>query len=197
MYTLTNQTHNMANTNTRLPLHAAIAKVQTALHGKFTTTDEVHAGKYSFKYVSLPELLLILTPLLADAGLTAYYVTSVEAGINMLNVQLTHIESGESTTAVWCMGATPSDFKQSGALLTYMYRRLLMGLLGIHPENDESESVKTADAAPQFNAPFAPPPQFSQQPPTQYAPPAQQQYAQPSAQHVASAPPQFNYQQGR
>jgi len=196
------------------PLMQAISRVQMELHGAFTTTDEVNTGKYSYKYVSLPELLNTVTPLLAKHGLVAlYYTSTTEAGANEISVQLHHIDSNMSLDAHWCFGSNNADFRASGAMLTYFYRRLLMGLLGIHPEDDDSESAdlpKPANGIP--NMP--PPPPFAggfnnqQQAPQQQMPPQQmpqfqqaaqqqQHYQQPPQQqvsrHVASAPPQYQY----
>lgn len=188
-------------------IYAAIAAVQSELHGKFVTTDEVNTGKYQYQYVSLPELLNIITPVLHKQGLVAMYETRVIDGYNVLNVRVIYIADGDYVSTAWNLGAPQQDFRTSGGHLTYYYRRLLMGLLGIHPENDETES-----AAPQMqmrapqglpplpgNMPQMPPqqaPQYAPQSvPPQYAQtPAPQQMPQ-QQQHVASQPPQFRYAQ--
>jgi ERF superfamily len=200
-------------------LFASIANVQADLVNKFVTTDVANVGKYTYKYVSLPELLTMLTPILHDNGLFTYYTTHTfdnytANSVNVLNVYVAHIDSGGCVHAAWNLGTVQSDFRTSGGHLTYYYRRLLMGLLGLHPEEDETEVRPQAFNAPQgmppmpqmphgvpqFNQvqqhaqlPANPPmpPQFQQAPPAQYA-----QQQPPAQQRQASAPPQFNYAQG-
>lgn len=196
--TLSNATSTKSQ-NDAATVHAAIAAVQSELLGKFVTTDEVNAGRYSYKYVSLPELLSTVTPLLHSHGLVAFYHTSQHADSNTLCVNVVQITSGAVVTATWNLGAVQADFKNSGAVLTYYYRRLLMGLLGIHPEEDETEQVVNAPRfAPPPQGVFAPPP-FAAAPPQAPAPfalpaPMAPPMAPPQPPHVPSAPPQFNYQ---
>jgi hypothetical protein len=180
-------------------LNTGIVRVQAALHKAFITTDEVNTGRYSYKYVSLPELLTIVTPLLHENGLIAKFNTDLDNGCNVINVSITHVETGLRAISDWNLGASPNDFKVSGANFTYYFRRLLMGLLGIHPEDDETEQVATGQ---RYNAPPMPPmppmshmpqgfPQGVPQGVPQMPPPAQPNVQQPV--HTPSAPPQFRY----
>lgn len=199
--------------------YKAISAVQLELSGKFVTTDTVNVGKYSFQYVPLPELLNTVTPILAKVGLTAFFTLAAEPVGNVVSVKIVHGETGYFTVSDINLGAPKADFKQTGGDLTYYYRRLLMGLLGIHPEPDETEQVTGQPNMPPFPFPPQAPPQFNQQPQMQpqiqppmplqqYAPapnqqpqfnqgqsptqaPAQPPMQQP--QHTASQPPQFTY----
>lgn len=186
---------NESTTNTNIL--AVIRAVQEDLRDSFVTTDIADTGKYRFKYVSLPELLSIVTPLLHAQGCVAYATCSSVGGVDTITVTIAPVEKNHAMLSSSATLHTTANFQQTGAQFTYLYRRLLMGLLGIHPEDDESEM---ANAAPSV-AP-APPwmqnnaqqqaPQYPQQQ-QQQRPPAPQPAPQPTAAPPSNAMPRFQY----
>jgi hypothetical protein len=187
------------NTTTNTNILAVIRAVQEDLRDSFVTTDIADTGKYRFKYVSLPELLSIVTPLLHAQGCVAYATCAAVGGVDVITVTIAPVEKNHAMLSSSATLHTTANFQQTGAQFTYLYRRLLMGLLGIHPEDDESEmaNASTAPVAP------APPwmqntqqqaPQYAQQQaPQQQRPPAPQPAPQPPAAQPPNAMPRFQY----
>jgi hypothetical protein len=210
-------TSTNVQTSTNKALNSGIMCVQAALHKAFVTTDEVNTRSYSYKYVSLPELLIVVTPLLHENGLIATFNTALDGAGNVINVSITHVETDVRAVASWNLGMSPNDFKVSGGNFTYYFRRLLMALLGIHPEDDETEQEANSQhggyqASQKPPMPPMPPmpqrfpqgvpqgyqgqqavPQAVPQGVPQMPPPVQQNVQQQQPVHMPSAPPQFQY----
>lgn len=88
-----------------------------------------------FKYADLTHILRIVEPPLKKYGLMLSFEPKVRDGIEIMITVLTHVESGESTTAesVVVFG---KDTKSWGGCKTYMKRYGILDVLGIAVTDD-------------------------------------------------------------
>jgi hypothetical protein len=126
---------------------------------KDSTAD---AGKYSYKYASLPAVTEAVLPVLNKHGISMWQ--TFRDGV--LVTHLTH-ESGEGIeSGVACSeaGLTPQDF---GKKISYYRRYALVALLGLAPDDDDDATGVPA-AAPAAARKTTPPPPATPPPVSDY-----------------------------
>jgi len=101
---------------------------------KIDLDGSVSFNNTRYKYATLPNVLKIVRPLLAENKLMVYWIMDGD----VLKCVLRDVKGTnfiESTTTV----PTSTNPKVYGANITYLKRYLLLGLLGIMPDEDDSE----------------------------------------------------------
>lgn len=103
------------------------------------------SGKFSYKYVELPNIITQINPILRKHGLVFYqsHQSTVVNGTLWVGVSttLTHIESGDSihshiSSEVVDLNGM-NDYQSLGSLSTYLRRYDLSTLLGLVTEKDD------------------------------------------------------------
>lgn len=105
---------------------------------------------YNYKYLPLPDLLKVARPIFRKHGIRLRtHKQAHENGKDILFVRLQHIETGQYCESSCWLGDDWEDYKGWGGEDTYKRRYLLMGELGISPEDDKSE--KSSYQKKQYN----------------------------------------------
>ena len=135
---------------------AAIAAVQAKLD-PIVADDEADAGKYTYRYATLPQVWRHIRPLLAEAGLAVVYET--ESANEKLSVRLRvkHPASDTEHAIVLPLVGYTATMQGLGGVLTYARRYLLHLAFGLAIEGED----KDAGQGPQ---PKARPARQAQQP---------------------------------
>lgn len=123
-------------------LYTALIEVQKELHQLDIKKDEAVQYKgVKYQYCSLPELLKSICPVLNKHGIYLDQHLVVQDGIELINLVLTHGKTGQQTISTGLSRTDFEDIRDWGKENTYKKRYMLMGKLGIFPDEDTSESV--------------------------------------------------------
>lgn len=101
---------------------------------------EAGSGNFKYKYVELPAIIKIITPLLTKHGLGFYQSHFSDGDLVGVSSTVYHIDSGETLTSkitspiVTMRGM--NDYQSLGSLSTYLRRYDLSTILGLVTEKD-------------------------------------------------------------
>jgi hypothetical protein len=135
------------------PAVAQLAEALAAAQGKFTNpkkTKTANAGKYSYSFADLADVLDAIRQPMASAGLSV--VQTIETGPLHLATTLMHV-SGQSITSRYPLVAMTSQ-QDMGSQLTYARRYSLCAILGVAAEEDRDGAVQGERAAATQAAPL-------------------------------------------
>ena len=121
---------------------AALAKVQAEMPGIQKDSVNPH---FKNSYVSLNKLMEIVLPVLQENGLLLIQApTFTDAGPGLETI-ITHVESGESWSAVMPLMLERDNPQGQGSAITYARRYALMSILGlVADEDDDGEKASPA-----------------------------------------------------
>ena len=123
-----------------------LAEALAAAQGKFTNpkkTKTANAGKYSYSFADLADVLDAIRQPMASAGLSV--VQTIETGPLHLATTLMHT-SGQCITSRYPLVAMTSP-QDMGSQLTYARRYSLCAILGVAAEEDRDGAVQGERAA--------------------------------------------------
>lgn len=121
-----------------------IAKSLAAAQAKMKNppkTKTAHAGKYSYRYADLADIIDAVRAPLADAGLAVTQLIEADGPAMALVTTLLH-ESGESLVSRYPLTRLTSA-QDMGSQLTYARRYSLCAILGIAAEDDDDGKAAT------------------------------------------------------
>ena len=102
------------------------------------TSETADAGKYSYKYASLPSILEAVKPVLAKHGwCVTQNVTTSDSGHPQVSTLFTHVEAEARGYGPLSVPASGSGAQAVGSAITYARRYALVAALGLAPDTDD------------------------------------------------------------
>lgn len=133
--------NNEQNLDTRKAFHKALFD----LHGDIEALKKTEGNPFfKSKYVSLPEMLKVLKPIIRKHGFILSQPTEVTASqtgiVNVVFSTIVHAETGLSDTAKLALPAM-EDMQKLGGAITYSRRYTLSALLGLEEIDDDGNTA--------------------------------------------------------
>lgn len=120
-------------------LAAALAKFQSEVTNP-PNSKEVSAGKFSYKYAPLDEILNLVRPILSKHGLSIIQMPVMSEGMVGATTTLLH-DSGEwIETEPILLKLDKQTAQGAGSAITYARRYAISAILGISSEDDDDAS---------------------------------------------------------
>lgn len=138
----------MKTTNDATALWEALAKFQQEVPA-ISKESSAGAGKFRYKYGSLPHIIEQIKPHLKSAGLCFAQPIVCREGIEYIDTLLIHAKSGNTLSSeielpkVSFQGM--NEVQSKGAIITYLRRYSLMSILGLVTDDDDTDAQGTTE----------------------------------------------------